>query len=325
MFRKMPLVRSTLTIALWVALSMNLTAGGAVADDDAAVDTLELLERLHAERLISDAVLERRRDRLSRAAAGATFARAYADPVALRSAKATTGTEARRRVALVVGSDAYARFEPLETARADARAVAARLHDRFGFDVQLLEDATRADLFTALSDLRETLVEQDDFVLFYAGHGHLDGASGRGYWLPIDASPEDRSNWVSNADVGDALRALRSRHVLVLSDACFSGSLAGADGRLDTRIASTAEPRSRTLIASGGLEPVLDTVDGRHSVFTNALLRELDQMHHALSVSALFERLHREVTRQADQTPQHAVLPQAGHVAGELVLSPRRR
>ena len=47
----------------------------------------------------------------------------------------------------------------------------------------------------------------------------------QGYWLPVDADSEDPTNWVSNNDITTMLKAIQARHIMVVADSCYSGSL----------------------------------------------------------------------------------------------------
>ncbi|MBM3227232.1 MAG: hypothetical protein FJZ47_25985, partial [Candidatus Tectomicrobia bacterium] len=127
--------------------------------------------------------------------------------------------------ALVIGNNAYAEISPLKTAVHDATAVAEMLRTTYGFDVTLLTNATREDIIAALDRLRMLLTERDNLLLYYAGHGVLDTSEERGYWLPINARQDSRIQWISNTTITDALKAMAAKHVLVVSDSCYSGTL----------------------------------------------------------------------------------------------------
>lgn len=103
--------------------------------------------------------------------------------------------------------------------------IAELLSKEYGFDVKLLLDATRDQVLDAFDDYRRTLGEGDNLLVYYAGHGVLDPDSDRDFWLPVDADAERRANWLSNSDVADFARAIRARHVLVVADSCYAGTL----------------------------------------------------------------------------------------------------
>lgn len=240
--------------------------------------------------------------------------------------------------ALVIGNGAYRHLPSLETARADAEAVAEVLRDRYGFRVKLIRDATRYDILSALNELRATLTDEDNLLVYYAGHGELDKVNMRGQWLPVDAERESSANWISNVAITDILNAMNTRHVMVVSDSCYSGaltrsSLATLDAALsDERRAAwfqaLASKRSRTALTSGGLAPVLDAGGGGHSVFAGAFLDVLRRNESVLEGQRLYQELSARVTYAArsyqfEQLPQYAPIKFAGHEAGDFFLVPR--
>jgi hypothetical protein len=127
--------------------------------------------------------------------------------------------------ALVIGNNAYAHLLPLETAVNDAKAVADLLSHAYGFNVVLLLDATREAIVIALDKLRAMLTEQDNLLIYYAGHGVLDKEAERGYWLPVDAHEDTRANWLATITITDTLKAMTAKHALVVSDSCYAGTL----------------------------------------------------------------------------------------------------
>ena len=76
--------------------------------------------------------------------------------------------------ALVIGNNEYQHLPKLASAVADAKAVAGVLEGTYGFDVTLLLNATRSDILRAINDLRAELTEEDNLLIYYAGHGTLD-------------------------------------------------------------------------------------------------------------------------------------------------------
>ena len=61
------------------------------------------------------------------------------------------------------------------------------LKNIYGFSVELLIDANRTDILVALNKLRWNLTNQDNLLIYYAGHGWLDKDADEGYWLPTNA------------------------------------------------------------------------------------------------------------------------------------------
>ena len=232
--------------------------------------------------------------------------------------------------ALVIGNDDHEFLPDLKTAQADDRAVAEVLQDRYGFTVELLLNATRRDILQALGKLRRKLTENDNLLVYYAGHGVIDEATERGYWLPVDAEEDSDVNWISNARLTDALKATDAWHALVVADSCYSGTLVrgipapvkgGERGKLLERLALK---KSRTVLSSGGLEPVMDSGGGGHSVFAKAFLNVLGGNDEVLEAQRVFSALRSKVVANADQTPQYSDFHKAGHDGGDFLFVPSR-
>ena len=234
-----------------------------------------------------------------------------------------------RYYALVIGNNSYRHLPRLQTAVADARVVDSILRDRYGFETKLLLDAGRQDIFQAISFYRQKLDNNDNLLVYYAGHGHFDREADKAYWLPIDARREDSANWVSADDITSNVKAIPARHVLIVSDSCYSGtiyrSLGLAVGEVTERdrfLQKMQAGRSRTLMASGGNEPVADGGGDGHSVFARVFLTGLTKMErNSFTGAELFRDFVQErVAGKADQTPEYNPLRNSGHESGDFVF-----
>jgi hypothetical protein len=230
--------------------------------------------------------------------------------------------------ALVIGNNDYQRVDKLQTAVNDAREVSQVLHDRFGFQTQVLYNATRAQILRAIDSYR-ALPADSNLLFYYAGHGHRDKDANRAYWLPVDAAGDERANWINSTDITDGIHAIKSRHILVISDSCFSGDLvrdakvAIASGGYNAIIAKALRLNSRHIMASGGDEPVADSGSGGHSVFAAALLESLNDMpDDVFRGNDLFDIAKRrvEMRSQANQTPRYDILRDSFNDLGDFVF-----
>lgn len=239
--------------------------------------------------------------------------------------------------ALVIGNDSYRNLPSLRTARNDARAVAQILETKYGFKTTLLLDADRYMMLSALNQLRKELDENSNLLIYYAGHGELDGKNFRGYWLPVDSESDSSANWISNVAITDILNVMAARHVLVVADSCYSGTLTRSSlARLDTGMTDNkklkwyeamAKVKARLVLSSGGVQPVLDSGGGQHSVFAKAFLDVLRENDGILEGFNLYRSIQTRVknnpaTAQIDQDPQYAPIKFAGHEAGEFLFPP---
>jgi predicted nucleic acid-binding Zn-ribbon protein len=235
--------------------------------------------------------------------------------------------------ALVIGNDNYRQLRKLRTAIGDAREIARILESKYGFRVTLLLDADRYQMLSALNGLRERLTEKDNLLIYYAGHGELDAKNQRGHWLPVDAEPGSSANWISNVAVTDILNSMSVQQLLVVADSCYAGTLTRSSvGRLEAGtsederlkvIQLMAQKRSRMVMTSGGVEPVLDSAGGQHSVFAQSFIELLQSNVGVLAGQEMFGLLQIRVAATAQrintqQVPEYAPIKFAGHEAGDF-------
>lgn len=258
---------------------------------------------------------------------GLAFGPAKAEEVSAGSAEAL---DLGRYHALVIGNDEYRYMPNLETAVADAKAVAALLKQHYDFKVTLLLNADRKTLLATMNELRGRLETDDNLLIYYAGHGTLDRQSRTGFWLPVDAAVEDDINWIPVDTLTRHLRAMLPRHVMVIADSCYSGTLVRSvpakvrTGRENLAwLKRMSKRRSRTAIVSGGLEPVSDGGRNGHSVFANALLAALKQNKGMMDGQTLFLQISRPVALNADQTPRYSDVRRADHEGGDFIFAAR--
>ncbi len=100
---------------------------------------------------------------------------------------AAPASEARtpKRLALVIGNGHYPdAAAPLKQPINDARALTAALRND-GFDVDVIEDASREDMIRAIARLSEKVTAQSVVTLFFGGFGVQSGRES--YMIPVDA------------------------------------------------------------------------------------------------------------------------------------------
>ena len=251
----------------------------------------------------------------------------------------TTGiSRAGQYHALVIGNDHYRQWTPLNTAVADATAVAKVLQDQYGFHVRLLKDSSRKEILQALNDYRKTLSERDDLLVYYAGHGFLEPEIDRGYWIPIEGDLLDNTEWIEFPAVTDLLELIPAKQVLVVADSCFAGKLVrSAMARLNPEVQdqarqlllkTIADKKIRTTLTSGGAKPVLDDGGAGHSIFAAAFVGVLSENKTALETERLFWTVRARVVQAAErmkveQIPTYGPIHMAGHEGlGDFVFVP---
>jgi hypothetical protein len=245
-----------------------------------------------------------------------------------------------RYYAIVIGNQDYQSIEDLQTPRYDASRAARILADKYGFIVQVLEDANDITMLKAINDLNAVLKAEDNVLIYYAGHGARlqSGRMESGYWLPVNAeAPPSDTFWVPNEQITGHLGRLPAKRVLVVADSCYAGLLSTDPSYLflskdvtysKEYIEYKLPKRSRLLLSSGGDRPVLDEGSGGNSVFARAFLDELEANDGILSSPELFSRIRKRVEVAAAknkfvQQPEFKSIKGAGHEVGDFFFVPR--
>ena len=76
-----------------------------------------------------------------------------------------------RYYAIVIGNQNYQSIESLQTPKYDAARAARILADKYGFTVQILDDANDITMLKTINDLNAVLKPEDNVLIYYAGHG----------------------------------------------------------------------------------------------------------------------------------------------------------
>lgn len=238
-----------------------------------------------------------------------------------------SGINFGRYYAVVIGNNNYANVSNLKTAVNDARAVASVLKGQYGFKTIVVSDASRGRMLAALNSLRKRLTSRDNLVIYFAGHGRSSG--GRGFWLPVDAQAGDKKTWISNEQVTNFIDAMKAKHVLVVADSVYSGTLSqssiprpvSGSGRNRAWFEAVANTKVRVAMSSGTDNPVQGS--GNHSVFTGAFLNALRSAKPIMEGAGLFQLLRQQANRALSARARYAPIRFAGHEAGDFIFLKR--
>lgn len=195
-----------------------------------------------------------------------------------------SGVVMAKRVALVIGNDAYSAVSKLSKAVNDAKTMSETLQE-IGYEVILATDVSRREMNEKLQQFVSRLDAGDEALFFYAGHGVE--VAGRNYLLPIDipGAQPGQENFVTSESipVDRVLQHVKGRgtrvSVLVL-DACRNNPFAhnGSRGIGGTRgLARTVAPEGTFIMYSAGvgqlaLDRLSDEDPHPNSVFTRSLI-----------------------------------------------------
>ena len=213
----------------------------------------------------------------------------------------------------------------LDNPIADATLLYSTLIGNYMFDpgnVTLLKDPTRADIIKKLDELSYQLTKNDNLIIFYAGHGSWDKEKETGFWLPADADKFSSVNWIRNSTIQDFVDDIDTRHTLLITDACFAGSIFKSRGGFpDASVAVNKlySMTSRKAMTSGTLEEVPD-----RSVFLEFLLKRLlESEKKYLSAGELFNSFREAVLNNSPNIPQYGVIQNTGDEGGDFIFIKR--
>ena len=250
-------------------------------------------------------------------------------PSTASSAEAGLATPGRY-YALVIAVQDYLddKVNDLDYPIQDAQNMIAALTAQYTFeapDVTFLKNPTKDQVSNAFDGLINQVTERDNLLIFYAGHGFWDERLKQGFWLPADAKKDFRSNWMSNGTIRDYINGIRSKHTLLISDACFSGGIfktRAAFGPPDRALEELYKTPSRKAMTSGAMKEVPDK-----SVFVSFLIKKLQENAMPyMPVQTLFTRLREPVINNSpnSQVPQFGVIRETGDEDGEFVFIRRK-
>lgn len=231
-----------------------------------------------------------------------------------------------KNYAVFIASQNYddAAIPSLENPIADAIKLKLILKNSYNFtdeNIYSLFNPQRDDFKKKFLELKEALQPEDNLVIFYAGHGIWVDKEKKGYWLLTDAQRNDINTWLPNKQVLDMIAELPSRHTLLITDACFSGSVFKSRGIGTDAPAALKEMDNkitRVAITSGNDTEVPDV-----SIFMKYLVKALSENKDKyLSAQKMFiTRIIEAVMTESKTEPRYGTLELAGHVGGDFIFS----
>jgi hypothetical protein len=241
-------------------------------------------------------------------------------------------TTTEKYYALILGNNEYQKLEKLDNAVTDAKDLAKILQEKYGFETTLLLNQTAGETVDALIEFTQNRKSTDNILIYYAGHGQLNRIQKRGYWLPIDASEQLDSKWISNNNIKDYIASSKAKHILLVVDSCFAGSLMRGSEEIrsiekltENTLKRLQKLKTRLVITSGGNEYVADGIGGsKNSVFAEPLIKALNNNNDVIRSGELFAQVRSYVVNNADQTPNQSLIHGTGHDGGEFLFFPKK-
>ena len=226
--------------------------------------------------------------------------------------------------AVIIANENYKDVEEVPYANHDGEIFKQYCEKTLGIpksNIKYVADATLNNIRRELKWLNQVMdVYQGEanIIFYYAGHGIPDERNGSAYILPVDGIGNDVSTGYSLDQLYSDLSSKPANSVIVLLDACFSGSK--RDGRMLTSARGVAirvkqnSPKGKMVVLSAaqGDETAYPYKEKGHGMFTYYLLKKLQNSKGDVTIGDLSDYVVGEVKKQSlvingkIQTPQIA-------------------
>src|SRR4051794_3314966 len=204
------------------------------------------------------------------------------------------------RVALVIGNGHYPDASaPLAQPINDARGLTAALRTK-GFDVDVVEDATKDDMARAILRLKAKIKPDTVVMLFFGGYGVQVGRES--FMIPVDAAiwkeSDVRRDGVSIEAVLDAMKEQGAKAKLVVVDASRRNPYERRFRAYSHGLAPIAAPDNALILSSATPGRVADDSKGQHSVLMTELLNHLNAQ--GAGIETVFNKTRIAISRASD-------------------------
>jgi uncharacterized caspase-like protein len=223
----------------------------------------------------------------------------------LDAAKATEAAQLSQaarssRIALVIGNGHYPDASaPLAQPINDARAITAALR-REGFDVDVVEDASRDDINRAVDRLKTKINSDSVVMLFFGGYGVQAGRES--YMIPVDAAiwkeSDVRRQGVSIESVLDTMKERGARARIAVIDASRRNPYERRFRAFSHGLAPINAPDNALILSAATPGKVADDSEGQTSVLVTELLNNIGSK--AAGAEAVFSKTRIAVSRASD-------------------------
>lgn len=201
--------------------------------------------------------------------------------------------------ALLFGTDLYDNWTPLVNPTLDATAIADVLNTRFGFETEIVKNASKPCISQFLAKYAAKKYQDDEqLLIFFAGHGSYK-SNYDGFLIARDSAANNLDpggdSWIAHALLARRIDSIPCKHIFLVLDSCFGGAMAsaftgpaaestspvtgagGSDiGPENELLNLLLQLRTRRFLTSGGTEYVSDGVPGHHSPFANKFLSSFE-------------------------------------------------
>lgn len=230
--------------------------------------------------------------------------------------------------ALIIANENYGDMVPsVPFAINDGKSFAAYCEKTLGIpkrQIFYIEDGTYNKIQNGIDQITGLLREtgrDGKAIVYYAGHGIPNAETNEAYLIPTDANPMKTNQLISLNSLYNALGVAPSESVLVVLDACFSGTRRNGEmileGTRSVKIKTTeGKVKGNTVVisATDGYQTAQPLREQKHGLFTYYLLKTLQEHDGNITLGEWFDKVRKTVAKEAilksaEQTPTITVSP----------------
>jgi len=229
--------------------------------------------------------------------------------------------------ALIIANENYNdMIHPVPFAINDGKSFAAYCYNTLGIpklQIIYIEDGTLNKIQEGIEKITGLLKNaggEGRAIIYFAGHGISIAKTDEAYIIPTDANPTKVNQLISLNSMYSALTSVPSNAVLVVLDACFSGTRRNGEMILEGRTVKIKADEQKingniiVMSATDGYQTAYPFKEQKHGLFTYYFLKTLQDSNGNITLGEWFDRTKRTVTKEsilktAEQTPTVMVSP----------------
>ena len=146
-----------------------------------------------------------------------------------------------------------------------------------------------------------------ELIVYYAGHGQVDGETKESYLIPVDVSLTSPTSGMRLEDFYAEISSCKAEKTMVFLDACYSGVGRGIIIRpKDTPVKGNLV----VMTATSSTQRSMPYQEKNHGLFTYFLLKTLKDGGSSMSIGQLYDQVSETVKTKsilinnAEQTPE---------------------
>ncbi len=212
---------------------------------------------------------------------------------------------------LIIANENYQEVEKVPNALNDGEVFSEYCHCALGIpssNIVLLKDATYNNMKREIGKLSQIVNAYNGtakIIFYYAGHGIPDESTRDAVLLPVDGYGSDITTGYSLSEIYSGIGKMPAEQIVILLDACFSGSLRGEGMLTSARgVAIKAKPNKAegnmvVISAAQGDETAYSYQEKGHGLFTYFLLKKLKDSKGSVPLGELATYIKDNVSKKS--------------------------